>query len=312
MADKEKVVAIVGPTAIGKTALSIALAKELHTEIISGDSMLVYRGMDVGTAKPSLQERQGVRHHLIDILEPAQEFNVTIFKALAAKEITRLNESGKLPILAGGTGLYVKSLLENYHFNTSGGDAAYRQSLEQIAKEKGRAYVHAMLAKENPAAAARLHVNDFRRVIRALEVQRYGGEAISQESALKKSGELSYDAYVVGLTMERGRLYERINRRVERMIESGLVQEVQSLLTNGVPRSCQAMQGIGYKEIACYLAGEISLAQAIEAIQKATRHFAKRQLTWYRKMPYIRWFSLDHEDFSSIMGKIYIDLAGES
>lgn len=302
---------IIGPTAVGKTALGIKLAKRLETEIISGDSMLVYRGMDIGTAKPTEAERQGVKHHLIDILEPTEEFNVTRFKELAAQKITELNERGKIGLLAGGTGLYVKSLVEDYQFNTTGGDSVYRQELEQLAQTKGRDYIHSMLAKVNPAAAARLHINDFRRIIRALEVHHLGGETLSQQNKLQSAGELVYDALIVGLTMERSLLYQRINRRVEVMVENGLVEEVKHLLDKGVPPDCQAMKGIGYKEIIAFLDGRLSLDEAVDEVQKATRHFAKRQLTWYRKMPYIVWYDVNELDSKEIMENIYNKIAGK-
>lgn len=311
MNKKERLVAIIGPTAVGKTALGIKLAKRLETEIISGDSMLVYRGMDIGTAKPTEAERQGVKHHLIDILEPTEEFNVTRFKELAAQKITELNERGKIGLLAGGTGLYVKSLVEDYQFNTTGGDSVYRQELEQLAQTKGRDYIHSMLAKVNPAAAARLHINDFRRIIRALEVHHLGGETLSQQNKLQSAGELVYDALIVGLTMERSLLYQRINRRVEVMVENGLVEEVKHLLDKGVPPDCQAMKGIGYKEIIAFLDGRLSLDEAVDEVQKATRHFAKRQLTWYRKMPYIVWYDVNELDSKEIMENIYNKIAGK-
>lgn len=309
---KNKLVAVIGPTAVGKTALAIELAKAMGGEIISGDSMLVYKGMDIGTAKPSKEEMQGIPHYLIDILEPNEEFNVTRFKSLAADLIEKINGRGVLPILAGGTGLYVKSLLEDYQFNQTGGDAEFRAHLEKIAAEKGREFVHDMLRAVNPQAAERLHINDFRRVIRALEVHHLGGELLSEENALKKSGELVYDAYVVGLTMERAHLYERINRRVELMMENGLVEEVKMLLQAGYDKNLQSMQAIGYKEIAAHLKGELSLDEAASRVQQATRHFAKRQLTWYRKMPYIEWFDVEKFTQREIMLKIKLNLAGNS
>lgn len=198
---REKLIVILGPTAVGKTQLAIDLARQLATGIISGDSMLVYRGFDIGAAKPSLAERQGIPHELIDILEPTARFSVTDFQELAAAAIHRSNAAGHIPVLAGGTGLYVKSLLEGYCFNETPGDPAYRAELERLAAEKGKAFVHAMLATVEPAVAARLHVNDFRRVIRALEVHHLGGEHISEER--EAAGELVYDACVIGLRRER-------------------------------------------------------------------------------------------------------------
>ena len=239
---RERLIAVLGPTASGKTALSVALAKRLGTEIISGDSMLVYRGFDIGSAKPDEAERCGIRHWLLDILPPDAEFNVTDFQTEASKIITGLNEKGLIPVLAGGTGLYAKALLEGYDFNSFSGDDEYRVSLERLAEEHGKEYVHAMLEKVDPETAARLHVNDFRRVVRA---------------------------FVIGLRWERAVLYERINRRVDLMMEQGLVNEVRQLMAAGVSRTAQAMKGIGYKETAAYLDGECSLDEAVYEIKKA-------------------------------------------
>ena len=308
---KEKLIVILGPTAVGKTALSIELAHRLHTEILSGDSMLVYRGLDIGTAKPSIEEQAGIVHHMIDILAPEDEFSVTKFRELAAAAIHQIHAKGRIPILAGGTGLYIKSLLEDYQFNRTPGDEQYRQQLEQLAVEKGKEYVHEMLAAVDPAAAERLHVNDFRRVIRALEVYHQGGEKISQEKRGCQEDELAYDAWVVGLDRPREQLYDRINQRVEQMFANGLVEEVKKLLQAGMPRDCQAMQGIGYKEVAAFLAGELSLEEAKLLIQKSTRHFAKRQLTWYRKMPYIHWYDVDALAQNDLLAAVYEDLAGK-
>ncbi len=294
---KDRLIVILGPTAVGKTALSIALAKELGTEIISGDSMLVYKGFDIGSAKPGQEEQEGVPHHLIDIREPWENYGVTDFVSEAAHCIREINARGKIPILAGGTGLYVKALLEGYEFNDTDGHEEYRAYLEDLGRKKGKEYVHSLLSEVDPQSAERLHVNDFRRVIRALEVQHFGGEQISQRRQAG-NGELSreelcYETIVIGLERDRQELYERINRRVEMMFEAGLEDEVRRLLEGGLARDTQAMKGIGYKETASYLSGEMSREEAIELIQKSTRHFAKRQLTWYRKMPYIEWLAAD-------------------
>lgn len=303
---KEKLIVIAGPTASGKTALAVELARRLDTEIISGDSMLVYKGLDIGTAKPGKKEMGGIRHHLIDILDAGAGFNVTDFINLAKPVITLLNQQGRIPILAGGTGLYIKSLVEGYQFNETSGDPEYRESLQRLAEEKGREYVFDMLRKVNPDAAERLHINNFRRIIRALEVYHLGGEQISEE----KASELAYDVFAIGLGWERSVLYERINRRVEIMIEQGLYNEVEGLLKNGISDSCQSMKGIGYKELLPAVRGEISLDEAADHIKQNTRHFAKRQLTWYRKMPYIRWYDAQAEADEKLADKIYHDMAG--
>ena len=305
---KERLIVILGPTAVGKTNLSLQLAAKLQTEIISGDSMLVYRGFDIGTAKPSAEERCGIKHHLIDILSPEENFSVSDFQQRAAQCITAVNAQGKIPVLAGGTGLYIKSLVEGYEFNRFAGDDEYRATLERLAGEKGKAYVHDMLAAVDPQTAARLHVNDFRRVVRALEVYHLGGEKISQKKAPQP--DLLYDAYFVGLTRPRPELYERINKRVDLMLSAGLLTEVKSLLASGINREAQAMKGIGYKEPAAYLAGEMSYEEMTDLIKKSTRHFAKRQLTWYRKMPYIHWYDVSSHTEQELLEIIYADIAG--
>lgn len=307
----QRLIAVIGPTAVGKTRLSIDLARLLQTEIISGDSMLVYRGMDIGTAKPGIEERNGIVHHLIDILEPHEEFSVTQFIQLAGQHIAKINSDGRIPILAGGTGLYVKALLEGYRFNTTPGDTGYRDKLMLLAQTRGNAYLHSLLSEVDPLTAARLHANDIRRIIRALEVYHLGGENISQQKQAG-SNQLIYDALVIGLTMNRQRLYERINQRVDIMLAQGLVEEVSALQDAGLSPSCQSMKGIGYKEIAASLRGEISLTTAIDTIKQSTRHFAKRQLTWYNKMPYIKWFDVDYtKDYENLLGIIYKYIAGK-
>ncbi len=303
---KHRLIVILGPTAVGKTALSIELARQMGTEIISGDSMLVYRGFDIGSAKPSPDERQGILHHLIDIREPWESYNVVDFKEEAERIIAELDEAGNIPILAGGTGLYAKSLLEGYCFNERAADEGYRRRLEELAELHGREYVHAMLAEKDPEAAARIHAHDLRRVIRAMEVAASGRESISREKSLEKDGTLVYDAYVIGLRRDRQRLYERIDRRVDLMVSQGLFEETQALLARGVTADMQAMQGIGYREAVAFLEGRMSREEAVQQIKNSTRHFAKRQFTWYRKMPYIHWYDMDdlsgQELFSLVLG----------
>lgn len=305
----ERVIAVIGPTAVGKTRVSIDLAKLLETEVISGDSMLVYKRMNIGTAKPTLQERAGIVHHLIDYIEPVEPFSVTDFQQIAAQYITGVNRRGKIPILAGGTGLYVKALLENYQFNETPGDSEFRQHLEKLAEQYGNDYLHAMLARSDSQAALRLHPNDRRRIIRALEVQELGGESISQT---KERPELVYESVVIGLTLERAKLYQNINFRVDQMMAAGLEEEVAELLRSGVSPDCQSMKGIGYKEMVAYLQGRMDLSSAVNQIKQATRNFAKRQLTWYRRMPYIQWFSIDEYDsYEKMMETIYKCIAGK-
>ena len=308
MSERERLIVILGPTAAGKTELSIELAKALGTEIISGDSMLVYQGFDIGSAKPSMGERQGIVHHLVDILPASAHFDVTDFKQRAEALIHEIHGRGRIPILAGGTGLYVQALLEGYEFNETSGNHAYRKRLEQIAEEQGGEALYAMLTERDPQAAETIHPRNLRRVIRALEVAELGKESISREKFSVKSGELRYDAWVIGLQRNRQALYERINQRVQRMFAQGLMDEVRGLLDSGVTREMQAMQGIGYKETAACLAGEVTRAEAIELIRKHTRHFAKRQLTWYRRMPYIHWYDLDHLQGERLLRRVWEDV----
>lgn len=292
--EKLKLIVILGPTAVGKTNLSIALAQKLSTEIISGDSMLVYKGFDIGTAKPTLEEMKGIKHHIIDILEPWENFNVSDFHDKVKPLIEQINNEGKIPILAGGTGLYVKSLLEGYIFNETSGDVEYRKHLEKLASEHGKEDVYKMLQEVDPQTAQRLHINNFNRIIRALEVYHLGKEQISQKNHYELTGELIYDAYIVGLNRSRQNLYDRINQRVDIMMDCGFVDEVKSLLQNGAKIDWQSMKGIGYREIASYLNGDIDLDTAVYEMKKSTRHFAKRQFTWYKKMPYISWYDVEH------------------
>lgn len=306
----DKLIVVLGPTAVGKTALAIALAKRFCTEVISGDSMLIYRHMDIGTAKPSAEEQDGVVHHLVDIIDPSDSFDVTNFIDLAREKIHELNERGMVPILAGGTGLYIKALLEGYQFNVTPQNEAFRAEMEAVIAEHGAEELHRRLAEVQPETAARLHPNDTRRVIRALEVASFGGEVVSQE---KEDGTAClYDVAVIGLTSERSLLYERINKRVDQMMADGLLDEVKGLLADGVPQSAQSMKGIGYKELVAYLNGTCTLDEAVDEIKKGTRHFAKRQFTWYRKMPYIDWYEVEtKEDLIEIEQEIAKKLTGK-
>lgn len=311
---REKLIVILGPTASGKTALSVELAKALETEIISGDSMLVYRGFDIGSAKPTMAERQGVVHHLIDICGPEETYSVPVFQQQAQGIIHDLNAQGKIPILAGGTGLYIKALLENYQFNETGGHEEFRQDMKALAEKDGVEAVFALLKREDPKAAATVDAKNLRRVIRALEVAHFG-ETISRaktfdETAADMQAHLYYDAYVIGLCWERQALYERINRRVDLMFADGLEDEVRQMLASGVARDMPAMKGIGYKETAAYIFGEIPREQAVDDIKKGTRHFAKRQLTWYRKMPYIHWYEPAQLTGHELLQTILQDIEG--
>lgn len=283
--------ALVGPTAVGKTALSLRVARALDCEIISGDSMQVYRRMNIGTAKLPPEQREGVPHHLIDILEPEEPFSVSMFQRLCTEKIREIHARGKLPFIVGGTGLYVESVCYGFDFQGDSGDEAFRARMRTFARERGAEALHARLAQVDPASAARIHPHDERRVIRALEVFETTGRPLSEAQAqTRKAPKTSpYRLCLIGLTMDRDMLYARINERVDAMIAEGLVEEVQGLLQSGVPRDAVSMQGLGYKEIAAYLRGETTLPEATELLKRDTRRFAKRQLSWFRHMQDLVW-----------------------
>ena len=302
---KAKVVVILGPTATGKSHCGIGLAKNINGEIISGDSMLIYRGMNIATAKPSDAELAIVPHHLVDILNPFENYNVVDFKVQADEIIKQLNSDNKMPIVVGGTGLYIKALLENYQFNQTASSETLRADLLALAKREGNNAVYEQLLALAPKQAQRLHPNNLYRVIRAIEAAK-AGETVSQE----RSVEAPYDAIVFGLTMQRNVLYERINHRVDIMVKEGLFEETEALLASGVPKTAQAMRGIGYKQAILYLEGLLTKQAAIDDIKQATRNFAKRQFTWYKKMPYVQWYELepvpDYDDVVDKMTKIVV------
>ncbi len=274
-------VVLTGPTAVGKTELSIRLAEALDGEIISADSMQVYKKMNIGTAKIRKEEMGGIPHHLIDVLDPAEEFNVARFQEMAKEALAGIYERGKIPLVVGGTGFYIQGLLYDIDFTREEQDKSYRERLQKKAEEEGAGAVYQMLVKVDSVSAGKIHPNNVKRVIRALEFYHLNGRPISEhneEEARKKSPYQS--AYFV-LNQERQTLYERINRRVDLMMEKGLIGEVKSLVEEGYGRNLVSMQGIGYKEVFDYLEGEISLEETTERIKKDTRHFAKRQLTWF-------------------------------
>ena len=302
---QEKVVVILGPTATGKSRTGILLAQKTGGEIISGDSMLVYRNMNIGTAKPTEAELALVPHHLVNILPPEAEFSVVDFKARAQQLITEINQRGRLPILVGGTGLYIKALLEDYAFSTVGENAGLRRELEQLADREGEAALVQKLAALDPQQAAQVNPHDRRRLIRALETV-LGGEQVSRQAA----GQPVYQAAVFGLTLERSLLYARINQRVDAMLAEGLEQETRQLLQAGLSPTALSMRSIGYRQMAQYLAGELEHDEMTAKIKQATRNFAKRQFTWYKKMPYIHWFDVeklsDQEQIVEIMCQLLV------
>ncbi len=289
MKNKPPLVILTGPTAVGKTKLSIALAKAVQGEIISADSMQVYRHMDIGSAKATPEEMQGVPHHMIDILEPWEDFNVVIFKQKCEECLQAVWQRGHIPILTGGTGFYIQAVLRDIDFTENEENTAYRRELEQLAREKGTQYLHGLLAQADPDAAAQIHANNVKRTIRALEFHHLTGSCISAHNALEKQREWAYNACYFVLNDERDKLYRRIDTRVDRMLQDGLVEEVRGLVKSGCRRGQTSMQGLGYKEILDYLEGCCSLEEAVYRIKRDTRHFAKRQLTWFRREKGVTW-----------------------
>lgn len=286
---KKPLIILAGPTAVGKTALSIALAKAVDGEIISADSMQVYKGMDIGSAKIRPEEMEGVPHHLIDELEPDEEFHVVLFQTLAKKYMQEIWNRNKIPILVGGTGFYIQAVLYDIDFTENGEDHGYRQELECLAKEKGAQYLHSMLSAVDPKAAQEIHANNVKRVIRALEYFKETGEPISlhNEQEYQKTSPYNF-AYFV-LNEEREKLYDKINRRIDLMVEHGLIEEVKALKEKGYTRDMVSMQGLGYKEILDYLSGKCTLEEALYILKRDTRHFAKRQITWMKREREVCW-----------------------
>ena len=290
MTEKKPLIILTGPTAVGKTALSIALAKSVDAEIISADSMQVYRGMDIGSAKITEEEKQGIPHYLIDVLEPTEEFNVVIFQKMAKEAMNNIYQRNKIPLIVGGTGFYIQALLYDIDFTENGADHTYRRQLEQIAAcENGASILHNMLEKVDPLSAEVIHANNSKRVIRALEYYRETGQPISGHNKEQRMKQSPFNFCYFCLTDDRALIYDRIEKRVDQMFTDGLVDEVRLLRDKGCDRSLISMQGLGYKEILSFLDGEISLEEANYLIKRDTRHFAKRQLTWFNRERDITW-----------------------
>ncbi len=289
MKSKLPLIVLTGPTAVGKTKLSIDLAKAIHGEIISADSMQVYKQMDIGSAKIMPSEMQGIPHHLIDVLDPKEEFNVVLFQQKCKKCMEDIYSRGKIPILVGGTGFYIQAVLNDIDFTQSNENIEYRATLEQLSKEKGAEYLHAKLCEVDPESAQTIHANNTKRVIRALEYHFLTGEKISQHNEKEHQKESAYNSCYFVLNDERNKLYEQIDKRVDEMLSAGLIKEVENLMNQGCHSGMVSMQGLGYKEILSYLKGEIDLDRAIYLLKRDTRHFAKRQLTWFRREKEVIW-----------------------
>ncbi len=286
---KLPLVIVTGPTAVGKTSLSVELAKHIGGEIVSADSMQVYRGMDIGSAKVTKEEMQGIPHYLIDEFDPSEEFHVVRFQELAKQYIREIHSRGKIPLLVGGTGFYIQAVLYDIDFTENGEDSSYRESLQRLAKTEGAEKLHEMLREADPVSAEMIHANNVKRVIRALEFYHETGQRISEHNEAERQKESPYNFVYFVLNDERERLYRNINLRVDAMMEQGLLDEVRALKAAGCTREMVSMQGLGYKEVLDYLAGEYPLEEAVRVLKRDTRHFAKRQLTWFRRERDVIW-----------------------
>ena len=305
------IICIAGPTASGKTALAVELAKELNGEVVSCDSMQVYKRMDIGTAKPTVDEMQGIPHHMIDVAEPDEDFSVSRYCCLAAPIVDNIVARGKTAIIAGGTGLYMDSLIRGNAFAPFP-STGVRERLETQADSEGMEFMLNWLRSIDPEAAARLHLSDRKRIIRALEVYLETGQTITEHNRKTQQIPPKYTPLWLGLDFaDRAELYRRIDRRVDMMLEMGLISEIQNLLASGIPPRCTAMQAIGYKEFVAALHGEETIAQAAEEVKKSSRHYAKRQLTWFRRNPKLHWLKRQtgekNEEILSIARQIIYD-----
>ena len=298
-------ITIVGPTAVGKTDLTLELAEQLNAEVISGDAYQVYKQLNIGTAKPSMDELNRVKHHLIDILESNDSYSVSIFQDQAKEIIASLKDQNILPILSGGTGLYVQSLLENYNFNDVKPDENLRAKLDELYNTKGIEDLRDYAFTLGKAHNIEIQYSDKHRLYRAIEILHHGDvDSLRNQT---KDG-VSYKGPVIGLMRDRDKLYERINLRVDMMFDIGLIEEVEQLLKSGVNPDCQAFKGIGYKEVVEYMNGRITLDECRDLIKKNTRHFAKRQITWYKRMPYIEWIHIDNDTSKDFIFNKAMDL----
>lgn len=297
MEQKKPLVVLTGPTAVGKTGLSIRLAKAAGGEIISADSMQVYQYMDIGSAKIKKEEMAGVPHYLIDILEPSEAFNVVTFQKLCRQAMDTIYANGRIPILTGGTGFYIQAVLYDIDFTENEEDDTYRDTLAALAEREGAQYLHDMLKKADPKAAAAIHPNNIKRVIRALEFHRQTGMFISEHNETERQKESPYAAAYFVLNDDRSKLYAQIEKRVDDMLAEGLVEEVRRLKDMGCKRDMVSMQGLGYKEMFAFLDGECSLEEAVYRIKRDTRHFAKRQLTWFKREKNVIWVNKPDFDY---------------
>ena len=311
---KKPLIILTGPTAVGKTKLSIALAKAVNGEIISADSMQVYKHMDIGSAKIKKEEMCGVPHYLIDVLEPDEEFHVVRFQEMTKQAMSEIYAKGKIPILTGGTGFYIQALLNDIDFTQIDENTQFREEMERLAAEQGAEVLHERLRAVDPESAEAIHANNVKRVIRALEYYEQTGEKISAHNEAERAKTSPYHFFYYVLNTDRTVLYERIEKRIDEMMEEGLVEEVRQLQAMGCRRDSVAMQGLGYKEILAYLNGEMSLETAVNILKRDTRHFAKRQLTWFRRERDVRFLYLPEfdNDRERVLEHILQELAAEA
>lgn len=305
---KPFVVAVVGPTAVGKTNLSVEIARQFNGEVISGDSMQVYQGLDIGTAKATVEERGTIPHHLIDIKKPAEAFSAAEFQQYVNTCISQITARGRLPVIAGGTGLYIQAVLEGYNFSKQPRDPDIHSKLEKEVSEKGIEPFYRRLQKVDPEQAGKIPPQNIRRVIRALEVYETTGLTMTEYRRQQKT-ELDFDPILIGLEMDRQQLYHRINERIDRMLEDGLIEEARMLYDQGRANS-QAMQAIGYKEFIPYFKGESSLEEAVERVKRNSRRYAKRQYTWFKNKMNVHWYTVTPDLKSGKFEIILRDLAG--
>ena len=295
---KKPLVVLTGPTAVGKTKASIGLAKEIGGEIISADSMQVYRHMDIGSAKIRPEEMEGIPHYLVDELEPWDEFHVVRFQQMAKAALEKIYARGHIPIVVGGTGFYIQALLYDIDFSENDGDDSYRRSLEEEARTLGGERLHDRLKEVDPKAAVQIHAHNVKRVIRALEFYHQTGQPISEHNERERQRESPYRFVYFVLNDDRKKLYRRIDRRVDKMLEDGLADEVKALREMGCTRQMVSMQGLGYKEILAYLCGEMSLDEAVYTLKRDTRHFAKRQITWFKREKEVIWMNKEEYGYN--------------
>lgn len=301
---KKPLIILTGPTAVGKTDLSIQLAKAVNGEIISADSMQVYKEMNIGSAKIQPEEMKGVPHYLVDEIEPEEEFNVVRFQTMAKNAMKTIYQKGKIPVIVGGTGFYIQALLYDIDFTDTTEDFDYRRELEQLAQEKGNEFLHEMLRKVDPKAAQEIHENNRKRVIRALEYYRDTGKQISKHNEQQRQNESPYQFAYFVLNRDRRELYRRIDQRVDQMMKQGLLEEVKRLKERGCTSNMVSMKGLGYKELLDYLNGMNSLEEAVRIIKRDTRHFAKRQLTWFKREKEVDWIELDGKTEQQVLEEI--------